>query len=978
MNFDLTPAYELLQKEDLKDVQSTGYLLKHKKSGARVVLLENEDTNKVFNIAFRTTPKNSTGVAHIMEHSVLCGSRKFPAKDPFVELAKGSMNTFLNAMTYPDKTMYPVASTNDKDFSNLVDVYLDAVLYPNIYKKQEIFCQEGWSYRLESAEDELTLNGVVYNEMKGAYSSADDVLARQIQQSLFEKNTYHNESGGDPDCIPELSYEEYLDFHRTYYHPSNSYIYFYGKMDFVEKLNRLDQEYLSAFDAKTVDSAIALQEPFTEMVRVREKYPVSEEESDESKAYLSWNAVIGTSTDTRLANSMGVLEYALLDAPGAPLKQALLDAGLGSDVMGSFDSGILQPIFSVIAKGADADREEEFLQLIQTTLEKMAEEGVDENALKAAINSMEFRFREADYGTMPKGLVYGVDLFDTWLYDESKPFDYLRAGEDFAFMKEQIGTGYYEELIRKYLLGNTHASSVTLVPDKGLAGRNEKALTEKLAAYKASLTQGQIQDLVKRTQELKAFQEAPSTQEELEKIPALTREDLEKNAREIRNKQLDMAGIPVVWHEYATNGIAYINLFFDAANVPAEDLPYLSLLRSVLGMVDTDSHSYQELFNEINMYTGGITPTVAQFPDPDENKVKLAFSMTIRTLDNMIPYSFDMVEELLFTSHLDQEKRLKEIIKRIVSRLESQLKASGSSTAALRGLSGFSDSSFISDSLSGIRFYRKMQELAQNFDEKKEELFAKLQEVLQTLRDNAGLIISFTGNETALKSCKDYIEHLGKRCQAVKLEDAAVESPLTFYEGIKLEKKDEGFATSAKVQYVAKCGNFRQLGYEYTGVMNLLRTIMSYDYLWQNLRVLGGAYGCSGSFRRSGEVTFASYRDPHLKRTIEVYEGIPKYLEEFTVSERDLTKYVIGTVSDMDTPLPPSTLGSRSFTMLQTGVTYDRIQKERDQVLTATQEDVRALANVAKAVLEQSCLCVVGSETKLKEEKDLFQSVEQL
>ena len=445
--------YEIIKDEDLQDVKCHGYLLKHKKSGAKLVLMEADDDNKVFSVGFRTPPEDSTGLPHILEHSVLCGSDHFPVKDPFVELVKGSLNTFLNAMTYPDKTMYPVASCNDKDFQNLMHVYMDAVFYPNIYKHEEIFRQEGWSYKLDSEDADLEYNGVVYNEMKGAFSSPEGVLDRVVLNELFPDTAYANESGGDPDVIPNLSYEQFLAFHKKYYHPSNSYIYLYGDMDMEEKLIWLDQEYLSKFDVAEIDSRIAYQEPFTKMKEVEMPYSVASEEPLEDNTFLSYNKVIGTSLDKELYVAFEILDYALLSAPGAPLKKALLEAGIGKDILGSYDNGIYQPIFSVVAKNANPEQKEEFVTLIEKLLTDMAEHGIDRKALEAGINYHEFQYREADYGRYPKGLMYGLQIMDSWLYDENEPFMHIQALDTFAFLKKQMNTGYFENLIREVSAG---------------------------------------------------------------------------------------------------------------------------------------------------------------------------------------------------------------------------------------------------------------------------------------------------------------------------------------------------------------------------------------------------------------------------------------------------------------------------------------------------------------------------------------------
>ena len=974
MDITKIPAYELLMREDIPDVQSVGYLLRHKKSGARVLVLENEDENKVFNIAFRTTPSDSTGVAHIMEHTVLCGSRAFPSKDPFVELVKGSMNTFLNAMTYPDKTMFPVASCNDADFANLMHVYLDAVFFPNIYQKEEIFRQEGWNYEIEDPKDELVYNGVVYNEMKGAFSSPEDVLEREILNSLFPDNTYHYESGGDPEHIPDLTYADYLDFHRKYYHPSNSYIYLYGNMDAEQRLNWMDQEYLGQFDAIQVDSEITLQAPFERPQEVYRKYSIAQGDTEKDNTYLAYNVVVGTSLDTKLASAFAVLEYVLLEAPGAPLKQALLDAGIGKDIMSSYDSGTYQPVFSIIAKNANPEDKERFWDLIRETLEKLEKNGLEENAILAAINIMEFKFREADYGGFPKGLMYGLDVFDSWLYDEEKPFDYLKQLADYTFLKDQVGTGYYEKLIRTWILDNPHASFVIIQPEKGLTAKMEEETRKKLQTIKDEMTPEQILELVEKTKKLREFQETPSTQEELEAIPLLSRDDLKKETAPLCNIEYNWDGITVLHHDYPTNGIAYLTLLFDASGISQEDLPYLGILKNVLGMVNTQHYSYGEFYNEVNRNTGGITPGISVFPDEsDSSLLKVAFGIQVKTLCDKLEYSFQMIEEMLFASDLQQDKRLLEIIQKLESRTSSSLNSAGSATAAVRSMSYFSPAFLFNDSISGIAFYKTVKDLEEHFGEKRGELKEKLKSLLSQVLKKGGFMLSYTGSADSLERLKTCVKHL-----ADHLPGDTKKSGLAYISGLKTSRKNEGFLTPAKVQYVARSGNFKKKGYAYTGALRVLKVIMSYEYLWGNIRVTGGAYGCSGSFGRNGDTNFVSYRDPHLRRTNEVYMGIPEYLEHFETDSRDMTKYVIGTVSDMDTPLTPAGKGRRCLNAYMSGLTVEAMQKERDEVLSANQEDIRALAPLMRAVLDQDCICVLGNEEKLKASSDMFLKLEEL
>ncbi len=962
-------TYEILKEEDLTGIQAKGYLLRHKKSRARVLLIEKDDNNKVFSIGFRTPPGDSTGVPHIMEHSVLCGSKNFPAKDPFVELVKGSLNTFLNAMTYPDKTVYPVASCNDKDFQNLMHVYMDAVLYPNIYAHEEIFRQEGWSYKLDSAKDKLQYNGVVYNEMKGAFSSPEGVLDRVILNTLFPDTSYANESGGDPEAIPNLTYEQFLDFHRQYYHPSNSYIYLYGDMDMEEKLAWLDREYLSAFDARTVDSEIRYQEPFGEMLEKTFAYSIASEESEVDNTYLSYNKVIGTSLDKELYLAFQILDYALLSAPGAPLKKALTDAGIGKDIMGSYDNGIYQPIFSVISKNANEEQKQEFVELIESVLSDIVKNGIDRKALEAGLNYHEFRYREADFGNYPKGLMYGLQMMDSWLYDEEKPFIHVEALDTFEFLKKQVGTGYYEELIQKYILDNTHGAVVIVNPEKGRTARMDAELDAKLQAYKASLTADEVEELVKKTAALEEYQSEPEKEEDLERIPVLRREDISREIEPIVNEELRLADVPVIFHEIETNGIGYVSVLFDISGVREELLPYVGILQSALGIIDTENYGYGELFNEINMHTGGIGTSLELYTDVTnirEKAFKATFEIKGKSLYGKLAVVFAMMSEILTASRLSDTKRLKEILAMLKSRLLMRFQSSGHTTAALRAMSYASPSAKLKDMTNGIEFYQTVSRIEENFDEEKEHLTEVLEGLAKQLFCPDNMMISYTASREGLEGIEGFIGEMKNRLYQGKTEEACV---------IHCEKKNEGFKTASKVQYVARTGNFIDYGASYTGALQILKVILSYDYLWQNIRVKGGAYGCMSNFNRIGEGYFVSYRDPNLSRTVEVYEGVVDYLENFTVSERDMTKYIIGTMSNIDQPMTPAIKGERSMNLYMNKVSADMIREERSQILDAGQEDIRALARVAKAVLKADQFCVIGSEEKIEENRDMFGTV---
>ena len=964
-------AYELQKEEDLKGIKAKGYLLRHRKSGARVVYIENDDNNKVFSIGFRTPPSDSTGVPHIMEHSVLCGSRNFPAKDPFVELVKGSLNTFLNAMTYPDKTVYPVASCNDQDFQNLMHVYMDAVFYPNIYEHEEIFRQEGWSYQLDSAEDKLKYNGVVYNEMKGAFSSPEGVLDRVILNTLFPDTSYANESGGDPEVIPELTYEQFLDFHRKFYHPSNSYIYLYGDMDIEEKLHWLDQEYLGKYDREPVDSRIRFQEPFAEMQEKVIPYSIASEESEEDNTYLSYNKVVGTSLDKELYLAFQILDYALLSAPGAPLKKALTDAGIGKDIMGSYDNGIYQPIFSVIAKNANEEKKEEFIQVIEDVLRASVKNGIDTKAIEAGINYYEFRYREADFGNYPKGLMYGLQMMDSWLYDEEKPFIHIEALDTFEFLKKQIGTGYYEALIQNYLLDNPHGAIVIVTPEKGRTACMEAELEEKLQEYKASLTAEEIETFVQKTHALEDYQSEPESEENLEKIPVLKREDISREIEPIINEKLTLAGVPVIFHEIETNGIGYVDVLFDMSLVEEQDLPYVGILQSVLGIIDTERYDYGTLFNEINVNTGGIGTSLELYNDVTnirEKAFKATFEIKGKALYGKLPVAFDMMREILMESKLDDGKRIREILAMLKSRLLMKFQSSGHVTAVLRAQSYASPAAKLKDMTNGIAFYETVSYIEEHFEEEKEKLSEKLIDLSKKLFCGDNMMLSYTAAREGLEGLEEMVEKLKN-----SLHTRTAEEDKRCV--IHCEKKNEGFKTASKVQYVAKAGNFIDQGVAYTGALQILKVIMSYDYLWQNIRVKGGAYGCMSNFNRIGEGYFVSYRDPNLKRTLDVYDGVVDYLKNFTVSERDMTKYIIGTMSGIDQPMTPASKGERSMNLYMNKVSAEMIREERNQILDAEQDDIRALYKVAEAVLQADQMCVIGGEDKIEEEKELFKTL---
>lgn len=963
-------AYEVIEQRKIEDLNCEACLLRHKKTGARVVLLSNDDENKVFSIGFRTPPTNSTGVAHIIEHSVLCGSKNFPVKDPFVELVKGSLNTFLNAMTYPDKTIYPVASCNDVDFQNLMHVYLDAVFYPNIYTQKKIFLQEGWHYEMESEDADLTINGVVYNEMKGALSSPEDVLYEEIGSALFPESIYGVNSGGDPNFIPELTYEQFLDFHKRYYHPSNSYIYLYGNMDMAEKLEYIDREYLSNFGDDKVDSSIALQTPYTEPKEVVAEYPINAEDKEETSAYLAYCMTAGEELDQDLYLALQILDYAIGTTPGAPIKKALIDKGIGQDITSGYNNGILQPYYSIAAQNTAVERKQEFVDTIDEVLRTLVKEGIDKKALLAGINHYEFRYREADFGRAPKGLLYGIQMLDSWLYDDAHPFMHIECNATYARLRKMAEEGGFEKLIQKYLIDNPHKAVVVLKPKKGLQEEREAALKAKLAEMKSKMTAEEIAAIVEETKALKKWQETPDKPEDLATLPMLSREDMKKEASKFVNEEREAEGTKILFHDQFTNEIAYLKLIFDASKVPARLFPKLKLLSTVMDTMDTKNYTYKDLFNECNIVTGGLSVGTNLYGSVVDSTYKVTTEVRTKVLYSNLSQAVELIKEILFTTNFADTKRLQEVLTETKASIQSQMSYDGASVASMRVMSYISPKAAAGEYISGVTFYRMLEDIVEHFDDYKEQLVKDLQELAQILFRPENLMVDITCDEKGYALIPALVKDVKKDLYTVEVEEG------TFVPTVV--KANEGFKTAGQVQYVCRGGSFKDKGLEYTGALKILKVMMGYDYLWSNIRVKGGAYGCWANFGRTGECFMTSYRDPHLKETIDVYEAAADYVENFEADERALTQFIIGAIGELDTPLTPSTKGAASLTAYMSGLTDADVQKERDEVLAIDADTFHGLAKYIRAFMADEALCVVGGAKIVEDNKTLFGKVENL
>ena len=685
-------AYQFIEEKEIKELETMARVYEHKKTGAKVLCLENKDDNKVFSIAFRTPAEDSTGVAHITEHSVLCGSRKFPLKDPFVELVKGSLKTFLNAMTYPDKTVYPVASQNDKDFQNLMDVYLDAVFHPNCLDNYRTFLQEGWHYTLNK-EGKLCYSGVVYNEMRGAFSDPESVLERYTFHSLFPDTTYGNESGGDPEDIPKLTYDAFKAFHQRFYHPSNSFIILYGDMNMEEKLNWIDKAYLQEFERISPNSEIAGQQPFGKMVEESHYYPISEKDSSENKAYLSYNFVLDAGQDAKKSMAFSYLDHALLSGPGAVLKQKLLEAGLGEDVFGGYSDGILQHYFSVISKNVSEERAGEFLQLIQDCFLDAAENGLDHKTILAAIHHDAFQYKEADYGSTPKGLVYSISALDSWLYG-GKPWLYLEAEALYKELMEEVDKGYFEKLLKENFLNNPHSSLLRLLPRKGMTEQKEEKLSEELQARWQAFSPEEKEQIKKVKEELTLYQQTENTEEALKTLPVLSRKDIKREAESYPYQEESLGNRKLILVPGDSKGVLYLRLQFHTDGLSEEELSYLSFLKTCLAYMDTENYRFQDFNSEIYLHTGGFSVDLTAYPDfVEKDRYTGVLALDFKLLQGELKNAVEYLEEMLFRTVYQEEKRLSEILLEAKSRERMRLEGSGHSYAVNLAMSAFSPSS---------------------------------------------------------------------------------------------------------------------------------------------------------------------------------------------------------------------------------------------------------------------------------------------
>jgi hypothetical protein len=948
-----TTSFTVLREETIPELNATALLYRHLKTGAEVLSIQNDDENKVFGISFRTPPTDATGVAHILEHSVLCGSRKYPLKEPFVELIKGSLNTFLNAMTFPDKTCYPVASQNVQDFYNLIDVYLDAVFYPRLTR--HIFEQEGWHYELESPDAPLLYKGIVFNEMKGAYGSPDDLIHDYSQQSLFPDTTYGVDAGGDPQHILDLTYEQLLNFHRTLYHPSNAFIYFYGDDDPERRLDIIDA-YLNEFEPLDVDSSVALQTPFEKPRRITHTYRVDQDSPDKKKSQVTVNWLLPVSNEPRLMLAFSILEHILIGTPASPLRKALLDSGLGEDLTGAGYVGRLrQGYFSVGMKGIATADAEKIEALIIDTLTDLFKQGLDRTTIEASLNTVEFRLRENNTGGMPRGLVAMIRALTTWLHHED-PFALLSFEKPLSSIKTRLAEGmpYFENLIHEYLLDNNHRTTIILQPDPQQGQRETAAEQARLDSARAAMSSADIQEIVENTHLLKQLQTAPDPPEALATIPRLKLEDLERHNKTIPLAVQERQGCRVLYHDLPTSGIVYLDIGLNGHVLPQDLLPYLPLFGQALLEMGTEQEDYVQLLQRIGRKTGGISvrPFSSRIQGQQESAVWLF--LRSKVMHNQADDLLAVLRDILLTVRLDNRERFRQMVLEEKADMETAIMPAGHRMVNMRLRSLFNEATWVDEQMNGFSYLFFLRELVEQIENDWDSVLAKLEQIRQTLINRSAMLCNVT---VEAENWQQFAPRLDDFLAALP---SAPATPLQWTPAYS--PGFEGLTIPSQVNYVGKGSNIYQFGCQPHGSIAVITNYLRTTWLWERVRVQGGAYGGFCVFDRySGVFTYISYRDPNLLATLDVYDQTSQFLRQVELSQEEVAHSIIGSIGDLDAYQLPDAKGYNSMLRYLVNDSDEARQQLREEILATSVQDFRAFADVLERIKEEGNIVVLGS-----------------
>lgn len=959
---DKDSGFRLLWTKEIKEIQGIVKLYQYTRNGAELLSVENNDENKVFGITFRTPPKDSTGVAHILEHSVLCGSRKYPVKEPFVELLKGSLKTFLNALTFPDKTCYPVASQNTQDFYNLVDVYLDAVFYPRI--TPDIFAQEGWHIELAEDNKDMSFKGVVYNEMKGNYSSPDSLLYEYSQQSLFPDTSYGLDSGGHPEHIPELSYERFQEFHSKYYHPSNARIFFYGDDDPQKRLE-IVHEYLQDFDPIEVSSNIGLQPRFSEPKSVKQYFVADKGRDDKGMITLNWLLDLNTNVEFNLACQ--ILDTLLVDMPGSPLRKALIESGLGEDLAGvGLENELRQMFYSIGMKGVKIERLQDVENLIMDTISHLVSQGFDEKSVEAAVNSVEFDLRENNTGSMPRGLICMLRALTTWLYN-GDPTLMLAFEKPLNDLKTRIKAGepVFKHILRSYFLDNKHRTSVYLLPDPELNKRIEKKEYESLSKIVNNLSSDEQEQIRVKNKELKRKQQAPDRPEDLARIPFLEIKDLPQEIQKIPFQANTSNEMTILYHDLSTQDILYFDLGFDLSRIPQRYLGYMSLFGRILLEMGTEEEDYVSLSQRIQAKTGGIHSETFTSCIDDHGQFATWLILRGKTMKDKTQDLFDIFKDILLKVDLDNPERFRQILLEEKAREEQGLIPAGHQIVNRRIRGKYTLSDWANEQMNGLSYLLFLRSLEETLDGGNwAHIFTDLKNIRDILINRPSMVANMTIDE---KNWQEIEPRLSSFLDQIPVAgDFENESwTMTF------ESLNEGMTLPAQVNYVGKGVNLYEHGYKFHGSSLVINRYLRTSWLWDNIRVQGGAYGAFSLFDKlSGVMSFVSYRDPNLYETLQVFDQTAEYLTQIQLDKKELEKAIIGSIGDMDTYLLPDAKGLVSMLRYLIGETDDKRQKMREEILSTRQEDFREFGRWLEAFKEKGLVTVLGNQGNIAAAKE--------
>ena len=944
-------GFMLKNSEYIDEIKSRCDVFEHR-SGAKLVNIKNSDENKVFYIGFRTPPENDKGIPHIIEHSVLCGSEKYRVKDPFNELSKSSLNTYLNAVTFKDKTVYPVASTNEKDFMNLMEVYLDAVFAPLIKEKEEIFMQEGIHIHKEAGQ-EPCFKGVVYNEMKGSYSDPERILDGYIFRTAFPTDYYRYDSGGVPEEIRKLTYEEFIDFYSRHYHPSNSYIYIYGNGNAEKYMELIDREYLSKYDKKELNLPMPSENIEVKERFCRETYPCKEDNGRLS--YFTLNYMAGKATDYEKSMALDILCYLLAGSSSSPLTAAVIKEDICDNLSCWADDSIYNVLFTIMAENADRERIDDFERIVKTTLKEITEKGFDEKLIDSTLNAFEFSMREADYGSTPKGLVYGFNMASIWL-NGGNPTDAFRFIEVFGKIKEKAHKGYFESLIAEMI--NGEGILVAIDPEDN--GRDDSEAEEINKIY-AEISDDEKIKIEEETEKLLKYQSEPEKPEDIAKIPFVGIEEIGRDVG-FDGCEEEKGIITTVMD---TKGISYLRLMFDTASVPQEKLPMLGIFNILVGESKAGEYGYEQLPIEINMCMGSLDTGFNAYKASGDELYRV-YDINARFLTDNTEKAFDLVEKIVFETLFEDKDDIKKILQEAKSGFESSLINSGHETALHRSLSYISKAVYFCDRTNSVDLYKLICEILSDYDGKFECLKGEMKAMAASIFTKENMRAHIAAEKDGTEKAKIRIAGIRNKLPQGNGKKYAIALP---------DIKREAFTSDGMVVYNAKAASYTGLGYKYSGSMDVMKTIVNREYLWNAVRVKGGAYGAGMGITRNGNVFMYSYRDPNISYTYNCYNGVGEFLKSFNCDKKLLDRYIIGTVSILDRPKSMAVRAKEALTRYILGIDRDTLLRERAEILDTDIEKVKQYTKLFDELAKIDYICTVGSRSLIAKTDTDFERV---